>query len=252
MSEKLENKTALVTGARRGIGKAIALKLAQEGTKVAVTDISKEDCEEVVEEIENNGGKAIALKLDVTDEEEIKNSIQKTEEKLGSLDILVNNAGIGTATDLTEMSKEDWRKTLGVNLEGAFLCTREALEPMMDQGWGRIINISSIASYLFWPQLTHYSASKAGIIGMTKNVAGRVGKHNITANAICPGAIETKMLDDLLKELGMTREQIIKQTPAGRIGNPEDIANLVAFLASEEASFITGQAITADGGYSII
>jgi len=248
----LQNKTALVTGARRGIGKSVALKLAEEGAKVAVTDISKEDCEKVVKEIKDSGGEAIAIKLDVTDEKEIKDSVQKTKKELGSLDVLVNNAGIGTAADITEMSKEEWEKTLTVNLEGVFLCTKEALKSMMDQEWGRIVNISSIAAYLFWPQLTHYSASKAGIIGLTKNVAGRVGKKNITVNAVCPGAIETKMLDDLLEELGMTRDQVIKQSPVGRIGNPEDIANLVAFLASEEASFVTGQAITADGGYSIV
>lgn len=252
MFEDLKGKVAIVTGARRGIGKAIALKLAKEGTKVVVTDISQEDCQKVVEEIEKLRSESLALKLDVTKEEDVKEVVAKTKEKFGRIDILVNNAGIGATCDLLKMEKKDWEKTLTIDLEGVFLCTKEVLETMIAGKWGRIINISSIASFIYWPKLAHYSAAKAGILGFTKNIAGELGKYGITANAICPGAIETPMLELVLKDLGMTREQVIQHTPMGRIGEPEDIANLVSFLASDEASFITGQAISADGGFTLL
>lgn len=245
----LDNKTALVTGSRRGIGKAIALKLSRMGASVAVTDLSKEDCEEVVEELEGEG---IALELDVTKEQQVEEAMETTREELGSLDVLVNNAGIAPLQDFIEMEKEDWEQILAVDLEGVYLCTKHALPQMIDQEWGRIVSISSIAAFVYWMSLTHYSAAKAGIIGLTKNLAGRVGQHGITVNAVCPGAIETDMLEEVLKELGMTREQLLKKTPMNRTGEPEDIANLVGFLASEEASFITGQAVTADGGYTLM
>lgn len=245
----LDNKTALVTGSRRGIGKAIALKLSRMGASVAVTDLSKEDCEEVVEQLEGDG---IALELDVTDEEQVEQVMETTKEELGSLDVLVNNAGIAPTDDILEMEEESWEQVLAVNLEGAYLATKYALPQMIDDEWGRIVSISSIAAVAYWMELTHYSASKAGIIGLTKNLAGRVGKHGITVNAVCPGAIETNMLKDILEKLGMTREQVMKHTPVNRTGEPEDIANLVGFLASEEASFITGQAVTADGGYTLM
>jgi len=252
MSENLKGKVAIITGARRGIGKVIALKLAKEGARVVVTDISQEDCQEVVKEIEKSGREGVAVKLDVTNEEEIKKVVKVAKEKFGRIDILVNNAGIGTTCDLLKITKKDWEKMLAIDLGGVFLCTKEVLETMIAGKWGRIINISSIASFLYWPKLTHYSAAKAGILGFTKNVAGEIGKHGITVNAICPGAIETAMLDQVLKDLGMTREQVIQHTPIGRIGRPEDIANLVSFLASDEASFITGQAISADGGFTLL
>ncbi len=245
----LKDKTALVTGARRGIGKAIAMELSRKGALVAVTDLNKEDCEEVVEELDGDG---IALELDVTEEEQVEEAMKTTKEELGSVDILVNNAGIAPLQDFLEIEKESWEQVLAVNLEGVYLCSKYALPQMIEEEWGRIVNVSSIAAVAYWAQLTHYSASKAGVIGLTKNLAGRIGKHGITANAICPGAIETQMLDDVLEKLGMSRDQTLKHTPMGRIGEPEDIANLVGFLASPEAEFITGQAITADGGYTLM
>ncbi|MEF8847368.1 MAG: SDR family NAD(P)-dependent oxidoreductase [Candidatus Paceibacterota bacterium] len=245
----LDDKTALVTGARRGIGKAIAMELSKKGASVAVTDINKEDCEEVVQELKEDG---IALELDVTEEEQVEEAVNKTKEELGSIDILVNNAGIAPLDDYMETEKEDWEQVLSVNLEGAYLVTKYALPQMIDQEWGRVISISSIAAVAYWAKLTHYSASKSGIIGLTKNLAGRVGKHGITVNAICPGAIQTQMLEDVTEKLGMSQEQILQHTPVNRVGKPEDIANLVGFLASPETSFITGQAITADGGYTLM
>lgn len=249
MSNQLEDKTALVTGSRRGIGKAIATKLSQQGASVAVTDLNKQDCEEVVKELEGEG---IALELDVTEEDQVEQAMNKTKKELGSIDILVNNAGIAPLRDYLEIETDNWEQVLAVNLEGAYLATKYALPQMIDSDWGRVVSISSIAAAVYWAQLTHYSASKAGIIGLTKNLAGRVGKHNITVNAVCPGAIDTGMLDDVMDKLGMSEEQVLKHTPAGRVGKPEDIANLVGFLVSEEAGFITGQAITADGGYTLM
>ena len=249
--DNLKNKTALVTGARRGIGKAIALKLSNMGASVAVTDLNKEDCEEVVQELPGEG---IAAELNVTEEEQVKEAVEKTKEELGPIDIVVNNAGIAPTEDFLEMDAESWEQVLAVDLEGVYSVTKHALPQMINEGeeWGRVVSISSVAAVAYWAQLTHYSAAKAGIIGLTKNLAGRVGKHGITVNAICPGAIETDMLEDVLEKLGMSRDQLLQHTPMNRTGKPEDIANLAGFLASEEAGFITGQAIMADGGYTLM
>ncbi len=248
VEESLTNKVAIVTGARRGIGKAIALKLAREGAKVAVTDISKEDCEEVIKEIEKLGGEGLALKLDVTNEEEIGEVVKTTKEKFGRIDILVNNAGIIDIEEIGDSSKIN--KILEVNLKGVLKSCNAVIPTMVEQKYGKIVNISSIAAMVCWPKIPSYSATKGGIIGLTKCYAGYIGQHNININAIAPGPIETEMLDDLLKKLGMTREQVCQGTAKGRIGRPEDIANAVAFLASDESDYITGQVLAVDGGYT--
>jgi len=251
MHKDLKNKVAIVTGARRGIGKAIALKLAKEGAKVVVTDISQEDCRKVVEEIEEFGSEGLALKLDVTDEKDIKNVVAETKEKFGRIDILINNAGICLLEDPVKMDLKTVEKILNVNLKGLIELTYAVLPQMMEQKYGKIVNIASIAAMVSWSKIYTYSATKGGVIGFTKGLAGDFAQHGINVNAIAPGTIETPMLDSLLKDLGMTREQVCQLTPKGRVGKPEDIANAVGFLASDEADFITGQVLVVDGGYSI-
>lgn len=248
MNKKLADKVAIVTGAMRGIGEAIALKLAREGAKVVVTDIDKEECEKVVEEIKQAGGDCFSLKLDVTNREDWEEAVRTVKERFGRIDILVNNAGIADVEELGDCSKID--KILDVNLKGIMLGYNVILPVMIDQKYGKVVNISSIAAMVSWSKIPTYSASKGGIIGLTKCYVGSLGQHNINVNAVAPGAIETKMLDDLLKKLGMSRELIIQAIPKGRIGEPKDIANAVAFLVSDEADYITGQVIVVDGGYT--
>jgi len=250
MNEKLAYKVVIVTGAMRGIGKAIALKLAQEGAKVVVTDLNKEECEKLVDEIKQVGGDGLSLKLDITNRDDWEEAARTVKEKFGRIDILINNAGIADVEELGDCSKID--KILDVNLKGIILGYNAILPIMIDQRYGKIVNISSIAAMVSWPKIPTYSASKGGIIGLTKCHVGSLGQYNININAVAPGAIETKMLDDLLKKLNMSREQIIQAIPKRRIGEPEDIANTVAFLASDEADYITGQVIVVDGGYTSI
>ncbi len=243
----LNGKTAIVTGARRGIGKAISLKLSKEGANVVVTDIDKGDCEEVCKEIGEN---SLALKLDVTKDKEWQEVIEKTKDKFGSVDILVNNAGIAGKEEIGDKDKID--KTLEINLKGTLLGIKNIIPDMIEQKFGRIINISSVAALVSWQKIPTYSATKGGLVGLTKCYAGYLGQYNININSIAPGAVETKMLDKVLKELGMSREEVIQMTPKGRIGKPEDIAKAVAFLASEDSDFITGQVIPVDGGYTTL
>jgi len=248
---KLKDKIAIVTGAGQGIGKEIAITLAKEGTKVVVTDLT-DKINDVAKEIEKLGSETMAIKMDVTNKEQIENVVKRTLEKFGRIDILVNNAGICWTSNIVEMKEEDWDKILGVNLKGIFLCSQAVLPTMMKQKYGKIVNISSIAgTEVAWPKLCHYSASKAGIFGFTKNLASDVGSYGINVNAVAPGTIETEMLNSVLKQLGITREQVIQLTPLGRIGKPKDIANLVVFLSSDDSNFITGQLIVADGGFTI-
>jgi len=248
MAGSLNNKVAIVTGAMRGIGKAIALKLAKEGAKVIVTDIDKEECEKVVKEIEKLGGTGMAIKLDVTKEEDWSNAVKETKERFGRIDILVNNAGVCDLEEIGDISKME--KILSVNLKGVIMGCNAVLSQMIEQRYGKIVNISSIAAFVSWPKIPTYSATKGGVIGITKNYAGSLGEYNINVNAIAPGPIETKMLDDVLKKLGMTREQVCQAVPKGIIGKPEDIANAVAFLVSDDADYITGQVLVVDGGYT--
>ena len=248
----LKNKTALVTGARRGIGKGIAKKLAQDGAKVVVTDIDLEDCKEVVKEIEKEGGEAIALELDVTAKENIKNVIKEVKKEWDSVDILVNNAGIAILEDPEEYDLDTVEKVLKVNLEGSLAMAYAVLPDMVEKNYGKIVNIASIAAYVAWQKIYTYSATKGGIVSLTKSLAGDYGPKGINVNAIAPGAIKTKMLDNVSEELGMKEEQLIQMTPKRRIGKPEDIANAVSFLASDKADFITGQTIKVDGGYTIL
>lgn len=248
---ELKNKVAIITGARRGMGKSHALKLAQAGAKVVVSDISKEDCQKVVEEIEKKGGQAIAVKCDVTQKSEVEEMVKKTIEKFGKLDILVNNAGIIQFKPFLELEEKDWDQTLDVNLKGYFLCAQAAAREMAKQKSGVIVNIASVGmgqQGIGFPNIVHYCASKGGITGMTEALAVELAPQNIRVNAISPGMIETPMIDPIKKD-PQQEKAMIDRIPLGRVGKPEEVSNLVLFLASEGSSYLTGSTVVIDGGW---
>ena len=247
---ELEGKVALVTGASRGMGKAIALKLASLGSKVVVNYVAieasnKVDADNLVESIIRLGGEAISVEADVRDSETVKAMVEQVTDKWSKIDILVNNAGINRDTLLLRMSDDAWDEVINTNLRGAYLCTKFALRSMMRQDWGRIINISSVTGIVGNAGQSNYAASKGGLIAFTKSVAREMGSRNITVNAVAPGYIITGMTDKLPSE---RKEAVLSMIPLQRFGQPEDVAELVAFLASDRAGYITGQAITIDGG----
>jgi len=243
---ELEGKVSLVTGASRGIGKAIALKLSSLGSKVAINYREGEvAANSVVREIVSQGREAISIKADVADSEAVKAMVQKVNTEWNKIDILVNNAGITRDNLLLRMSDKAWDDVLNTNLRGAYLCTKFALRSMVKQRWGRIISVASIAGLIGNAGQTNYSASKAGIIAFTKSVAREVGSRNITANAVAPGFIKTQMTEILPDAI---KESILSMTSLRRFGEPEDVAEVVAFLASDRANYITGQVISIDGG----
>jgi 3-oxoacyl-[acyl-carrier protein] reductase len=246
MNIDLGGRVAVVTGASRGIGRAIALELAGFGAKVVVNyNRNSQAADEVVAAIEASGGEALAVRGDVAVAAMAQGLIDAAVSSLGRIDILVNNAGTTRDNLLVRMSEEDWDTVLDINLKGAFNCTRSVTKTMMKQRYGRIINVTSVSGLSGNAGQANYSAAKAGLIGLTKSVAKELGSRNITVNAIAPGFVET----DLTGVLGNQMiENILSMTPLGRLGNPEDIAHAVAFLVSDEASFITGQVLSVDGG----
>ena len=245
-SKELEGKVSLVTGAARGLGETIALKLFQLGSKVAINDLQNEEkANNVVKGILNQGGEAIFVKADIRDSEQVKAMVKEITGKWGKIDILVNNAGITRDNLLLRMSDEAWDDVVATNLRGAYLCTKFALRFMIGQQWGRIINIASIAGITGNVGQSNYAASKGGLIAFTKSIAREIGSRNITVNAIAPGYIFTDMTRKLPPERS---ESILSMIPLRRFGTTQDIAELVGFLVSEGASYITGQVICVDGG----
>lgn len=243
---KLDGKSAIVTGASRGIGRDIALYLAKEGAKVAVNySGSKDRADAVVEEIKATGGEAFAIQANVDKADDVQNLISVTIEQFGSVDILVNNAGITRDNLLMRMKETEWDDVLNTNLKGVFLCTKAVTRQMMKQRAGRIINITSIVGVSGNAGQANYVAAKAGVIGLTKSSAKELASRNITVNSVAPGFITTDMTDALPEDI---KSQMLSQIPLAKFGNPEDIAKAVAFLASEDANYITGQTIHVNGG----
>ena len=247
----LKNKTVLITGARRGMGKTHALIMAKYGAKIVVTDINQEDCEKVAKEIKKQGGKALALKLDVTKKEEVNNVVKETVEKFGGLDILVNNAGIAEFKPFLEMTEEEWNKTLDINLKGQFLCAQAAAAQMKKQGGGVIVNIASVAmgqQGVGFSNIAHYCASKGGIAALTEALATELAQFNIRVNCVAPGIIETPMIQTI-KADPKTMQGMLARIPLHRTGGPEEVSELVAFLASDDSSYMTGSVVVIDGGW---
>ena len=242
---KLEGRVAFVTGAAQGIGRAIALALAEDGADLALGDLNLEKLEATAREVEGLGKKALALHLDVSSSDSVQAAVAKTLETWGKIDILVNNAGITKDNLVLRMKPQDWDAVLGVNLNGAFHCIRTVLPGMVKQRYGRIVNIASVVAQSGNPGQANYIASKAGVIGLTKAVASEVGSRNITVNAVAPGFIATAMTEKLPEAV---RERMLTLIPVGRMGTDRDVARGVRFLVSEEAGYITGHVLNINGG----
>jgi 3-oxoacyl-[acyl-carrier protein] reductase len=247
----LTGRVAVVTGASQGIGRACALKLAKCGASVALVARNREKLEEVASEIQTiigHGGTGVLARFyptDVENEDQIKSAFKSIISEFGKIDILINNAGITRDQLVMRMKRADWDSVLNTNLTSAYLCTQQAIASMLKQRWGRIINITSIFGQMGQAGQANYAASKAGLIGLTMAIAREVGSRSITCNAVAPGFIETAMTSSLPEEL---KQNALKMIPLGRIGSSEDVANCVAFLASEEAGYITGHVLNVNGG----
>ena len=240
---RLKDKVAIVTGAGRGLGKGIALKLAREGAKVVIGDAVERNARELAEEIVKNGGSAIAACADISKLADVE-AMFAVASAFGPIDILVNNAGINRDGMLHKMNDESWDKVIAVNLTGTFYCLRLAAQQMRERGYGRIVNIASM-SWLGNFGQANYAASKAGVIGLTRTAARELAKKGVTVNAICPGFIDTEMTRGVPQNVW---EIMVGKIWAGRVGTPEDVGNVVAFLASDEAAYVTGEVINVSGG----
>jgi len=246
----MEGRVALVTGGARGIGRAIVERLASLGANVVIADMLFDLAKQAADEIsKDTGSKVIAQSVNVTDGKSASDLIEQILKEFGKIDILVNNAGITRDTLILRMAEADWDAVLSVNLKGVFNCSKAVVRPMMKQHYGRIVNISSVSGQAGQAGQTNYSASKAGVIGFTKALAREVASRQITVNAVAPGYIPTALTNDLPDDL---KQSILNATPVGRMGKPEEIAAAVAFLASEEAAYITGQVLGVDGGLAMM
>ncbi len=241
----LAQRVALVTGASQGIGRACALKLAAGGAAVAVAARNQEKLNDVVQQITAAGGKAVAFPMDVADEDQIKSAIKAVLAQFGKIDILVNNAGITRDQLVMRMKRADWDAVLNTNLTSAYLCIQQVIGSMLKQRWGRIINVASVFGQTGQAGQANYASSKAGLIGLTMAIAREVGSRSITCNAVAPGFIETAMTSGLSDDFKLSATKMI---PLGRVGTPDEVANAVAFLASEDAAYITGHVLNVNGG----
>jgi NAD(P)-dependent dehydrogenase (short-subunit alcohol dehydrogenase family) len=251
MYQDLKEKVVIITGARRGMGKADAVLFARQGAKVVLADISQEECQLVADEIIKEGGQALALKCDVSNQAEVVDMVKNAVEKFGRVDILVNNAGICQFKPFLEMSQEEWQKTLDINLKGYFLCAQACAKEMAKQKSGVIVNIASVVMGqmgMGMAGLAHYSASKGGIAALTKTLALELAPFNIRINTIAPGAIDTPMASSVKMDPKVL-EQTLAMIPLKRMGQAEDIANAVLFLSSDVSSYITGSILVVDGGW---
>lgn len=246
MSENVERRVAIVTGAARGIGRAVAMQLASDGFNIVVNYRGDEElAQSLIAELQEHGVEARAIRADITSADDVANLIEGTIEAFGKLDVLVNNAGITRDMLLMRMSEDDWDAVLTTNLKGAFLCSKAAIRPMIRQRGGAIVNLTSVVGLVGNAGQSNYAAAKAGLVGFTKSLAKEVGSRGITVNAVAPGFIETRLTDVLSDEI---KDLSIKQIPLGRFGTPEDVASAVAFLVSPAARYITGHTLSVDGG----
>lgn len=245
----LSGKVALVTGASQGIGRATLIVLAEAGARVAAAARNATKLKEAAEAVAAAGGEALAIPMDVADAEQVKAGFRQTLERFGRLDILVNNAGIARDALALRMKPEDWEAVLRTNLTGAMLCIQQALAPMVRQRSGRIINVSSVVAQTGNPGQANYVAAKAGLIGLTKAIAVEVASRNITVNAVAPGFIATQMTDSLPQKL---KDELVARIPLGRLGTDRDVAAAIVFLASDEASYITGHVLAVNGGLAMV
>jgi len=249
MDLKLKNKIALVTGAGDGIGKQTALLFAEEGAKVVVNDMSLDRAQRVVNKIKEKDGDAIAVEADVASSSAVNQAVEEALRIFGKIDILVNNAGIYPTKPIQEMNEEDFDLVISVDLKGVYNCTRAVVNPMIERRYGRIISLSSVAGKVgSVANVSHYAAAKAGVLGFTKSVARELAKFNINVNAVAPGIVDTALLGESRDTL---LAKVIKANPIPRLAKPREIANVVVFLASDVASYLTGSVVTVDGGYTM-
>ncbi len=248
----ISDGVAIVTGGGSGIGRATATRFASEGARVVVTDVDVDGGEETVSQIEADGGEATFLEADVTDEDDVKATVETAVDTYGGLDFAFNNAGIeGANESSSQQSRSNWDQVIDINLTGVFLGIREQLPAMLEDGGGAIVNTASVAGLLGFPNLSPYVASKHGVLGLTKTAAVEFSADGIRVNAVCPGVIETPMVARTREEDPEMMEQTAAATPIGRLGDPEEIASAVVWLCSDDASFVTGESLVVDGGYSV-
>jgi 3-oxoacyl-[acyl-carrier protein] reductase len=243
--KRFEGRIALVTGASRGIGAAIARRLGAEGATVLAAARSAEGLERIVSEIVAGAGRAEAVRIDVSDAASIESAVKESLASHGQIDVLVNNAGITEDNLVLRMSRESWDRVLTTNLTGAFLLTQAVVKSMVRRRYGRIVNVTSVVGLMGNAGQANYAAAKAGLVGLTKSVARELGSRNVTCNAVAPGFIETAMTERMTED---ARAALTGQIPLERLGRPEDVANAVAYLASEEAGYVTGTILNVSGG----